>query len=1102
MTGALSRDYSFCRVALLLSIVVAPGKLLAQQLPAEFLQRWCIDCHSDNSPTAGISFQSLPADLTDPDLQRRWIRIHDRIASGEMPPADADAAPNLDERQQALQPLRSLLLAVSATQQAKQLQLRRLTRREYENTVRDLFDMPGISVAENLPADSGAGGFDTNAEMLDISHVHLARYLETADQILDDAVATRPVPPQVRKRRISLVNRGGFVAHIVMNGDGVLLKDGKVDPEFPAAAEQNHLDQGAHERWGSFRNGASVGLFRHEDESVSPYFIEHVTIYPGKYRVRTSLWSFQWNQGTVLPGRGTEAARLSVVRLTGDGRGGQHPSSVLGYFDAPAAGPLEHEIHVWLNHNELIGFNAASLAPTANYFRKRRAMEFTGPGIVVDWLDIEGPFYDSWPPLSHQQILGNHPLQEVSQASPTEVRYPLRRRPRQLGAGMNRLDPEPGLWTVVPDQPLVAAEQQLASLLPQLFRRPLRDQQLAAWLQIVEDRLDHGDCYELAMRAAIRAALISPDFLFHVTPDDSPPLYTTASRLSYLLWRSQPDQQLRAAAADGSLATAEVLHSEAERLLADPRSKRFIDDFTGQWLKLDQIAATDPDRRLYPEFSPYLQDCMLAESRAWFHDLLARDRDVRFLIHSDDLLINQKLATHYKVPGITGTGLQRVARPHDCPRGGFMTQAAILKVTANGTTTSPVTRGAFLLDRLLGQPAENPPASVPAIEPDVQGAITIRDQLKLHQADPVCASCHRRIDPPGFALEAFDVIGGFRTRYRSIGEGDPAERGLIDPLIGISFKMGQEVDASGTTSSGRTFDDVLEWKQLLAADSHRLLAALTEQLAEFAVGRTMTFADRDEMEEIAAAAQRRGGGLRSLLHELIASPLFTALPDRLPEPHQHNRLPLETAAERPQQLMIGETVPPVRNPITPAPLPETRISTEDVSFNPQHTITVRVQGLFVPERSAAFTELLASIPAIQLRQLDYPNSTAEILWAADSQLFSNADPDQVIERLNQQVRSNSQGLFSVRAIGSLPPEQLQQVQFRIQGLDCLACSLAVHDILVREDGVEYAQASFRDGIATAWIDPAVTSRGQLEETLKKGQVTIAEQKKVDAAENQ
>src|SRR5262249_26774528 len=160
----------------------------------------------------------------------------------------------------------------------------------------------------------------------------------------------------------------------IMNGDGVLLKNKQPDPAFPPAGEFRHIDQNAHTQLGIFHHTSSVGLFRHEDESLSPYFIEHVTIYPGRYRVRTSLWSFQWDKGKVLPARGTEAGRLSVVQLTGDGRGGQHPSYVLGYFDAPSLTEREHELTTWLNHNEIIGFNVASLTPVANYARKGRAL--------------------------------------------------------------------------------------------------------------------------------------------------------------------------------------------------------------------------------------------------------------------------------------------------------------------------------------------------------------------------------------------------------------------------------------------------------------------------------------------------------------------------------------------------------------------------------------------------------------------------------------------------------------------------------------------------------------------------------------------------------
>ncbi len=738
--------------------------VFAEENPAaiKFFAGYCIDCHGKSTQEAALDLTSLPWDLKNPDHFRRWLKIHDRIEAGEMPPKVADQ-PTHGERSKVLKELKTSLIAGELANAKNIPRLRRLTRAEYENTIRDLFDMPGIALAGNLPPDGSAHGFDKHPEALDVSHVNIQKYLESADHILNYAIATRPQPPTIQKRRISLVNRGGFVAHVVMNGDGVFLKSGKPDPDFPPAAEQNHLDQGAHESWGSFRNGATVGLFRHEDESFNPYFIEHVTIYPARYRVRTSLWSFGWDKGKVTPGRGTEAGRLSVVQLTGDGRGGQHPSYVLGYFDAPPDQPREHELVVWLNHNEILGFNTASLAPAANYYKKKRAMEFTGPGIAVDWLEIEGPLYETWPPKSHRVLFGELPLKEFQAADHPGIKPPQRKRPRQIGAGQNRPDPEPGIWTVHTDEPLKDADRLLASFLPKLFRRPVAEDVRNQYLAIVRERLETGDCFELAMRAAYRNALVSPDFLYHIEPDPQPDDYALACRLSYFLWNSAPDDTLLQKAASGELRNPKVLHAEVERLLKDPRSARFVQDFLGQWLRLREIAANDPDKKLYPEFNPYLQDAMVGETRAYFRELLDQNLDAAHLVKSPFVMVNQKLAKHYGMEGVTGSAVRRVPLPENCPRGGILTQAAILKITANGTTTSPVPRGAFVIDRLLGQPPEPPPSNVAAIEPDVRGATTIREQLAKHRNNVVCASCHARIDPPGFAMESFDVIGGYRA---------------------------------------------------------------------------------------------------------------------------------------------------------------------------------------------------------------------------------------------------------------------------------------------------------------------------------------------------
>ncbi len=844
--------------------------------PAKFFAAHCHACHDADTKKGGLDLTALKFDPADAENVARWVTVHDRIANGEMPPKNKPR-PDAADIAAATKALHDDLVAAErkATAADGKTRLRRLTRGEYENTVRDLFDLPGLPLQIDLPPDGQVHGFDKNADALDLSHVNLAKYLEAADRVLDTAIATRPRAPKAIKQRISLANPHGFVAHVLMNGDGVLLKDKKPDPDFPPAGEHGHLDQGAHERMGSFRNGASVGLFRHEDESFSPYFNEFVAIYPGRYKLTTSLWAFQWDKGKVLPARGTEAARLSVVQLTGDGRGGGHPSTVLGYYDAPSIDERKHEVVTWLNPRETIGFNTASLAPAANYARKGRAMTFTGPGIACDYLDVEGPLHDTWPPPGHKRLFGELPIAPFDPKANPGVRPPPRGPDRQtLFMGKNKSDPIEGIWTVTSEKPLEDADRLLADFLPRAFRRPVSADVRKQYVERVAARLKAGDCFELAMRWTYRAALCSPDFLFHVEPAGELDGHALACRLSYFLWNSMPDEKLTAQAAGGKFKEAVALRAEVGRMLADARSQRFVEDFLGQWLKLRAIASNDPDRKLYPEFSKYLEDSMLSESRSYFRELLDKNLTADYLVKSDFAMLNAKLAAHYGVSGVSGSQVRRVPLPPDTPRGPFLTQAAVLKVTANGTTTSPVPRGAFVMDRLLGRPPAPPPPNIPAVEPDVRGAVTIREQLDKHRNTAACASCHAKMDPPGFALEEFDVIGGRRARYRSLGIGDPAPRGNIDPFIGIGFKLGPKVDSSGVLPDGRKFTGVTEFQTLLAADRGVLLTNLAKQFAVYATGRGVSFADRDEIATVVAATDTNGGGVRTLVHDLVQSRLF------------------------------------------------------------------------------------------------------------------------------------------------------------------------------------------------------------------------------------
>ncbi len=861
-------------VGLLPLVLVFILNLPAQADMPAFLEQHCMKCHNEDTQKGNLNLEALKADYSEPESFARWVKIFDRIDSGEMPPKKEKRPAPADVK--ALTTALSKGLTDSEHARLKQkgsTGMRRMTRAEYENTLRDLFDMPGLALQALLPADGTAHGFDKNGDALEISHVNIAKYVEAADYALDLAIATRSKAPASQKVRLSLLDRGGQAAHLSMQGDVITLREQKADPVYPPTSAHRHLDQGAHERIGSFETDSSVGVFRREDESVNYYFRGHTTVYPGRYRVRTSLWSYQWDRGQVLPSRGTEAARLAVVQLTSDGRGGQHPNYTLGYFDAPSLQPTEHQLEVWLNHNELLGFDVASLAPVANYNRKDRAMGFTGPGIAVDWMEVEGPLHDVWPPRPHQLLFADLPIEEFVDKDHPDVRPPDRRNWEKtwLRLGKNQPDPVPGIWTVRSDEPITDAKRLLGAFLPKAFRKAIDEGTLNAYLKIVGERIQTGSCFETAMREAYRAALCSPDFLYHTEPETKLARNALACRLSYFLWNSAPDAELTAA----QLEDPKILRAQTERLLRDARSQRFVEDFLGQWLKLRLIAANDPDKKLYPEFSPYLQDSMVSETRAYFCELIEKNLDATHLVQSRFAMLNQKLATHYGIEGVAGPKVRRVELPPESPRGGFLTQAAILKVTANGTTTSPVVRGAFVLDRLLGQPPEPPPSSVPAVEPDVRGTTTIREQLAQHRNDAICASCHAKIDPPGFALESFDVIGGQRDRYRLVAEstGDPAPRGSIDPFIGISFKLGPKVDATGETTTGQTFADIRGMQRLLASKPELLLRSLALNLLVYSTGREVSFTDRPALQAI---LEKTGphNGVRTLIHEIIQSPLF------------------------------------------------------------------------------------------------------------------------------------------------------------------------------------------------------------------------------------
>ncbi|MDX1947712.1 MAG: DUF1592 domain-containing protein [Pirellulaceae bacterium] len=1074
-------------LGILCGLVFATAQLCAAAPPVEFLRAYCYDCHSGPQAEAGLDLTPLQPTYDDGETFRRWVKIHDRVTAGEMPPQDAKLPPDA-ERAKWTSDLRQELTAAEQARRQREgcTPVRRLTRVEYEHTIRDLLSLEGIPLQAGLPEDGSAHGFDKNADALDISHVNLAKYVEAAERALEMAIATQPEPPLLQTHRMSLARH---VYHILMNGDAVMLKDGGPDPEFSPGETRAHVGAVEHilVARDSLKRKSSVGVFRHEDESFKPYFYDFAALYPGRYRIRASFWSFGWDKGKVLPGRGVEAARLSVVQLQDDGRGGGHPSYILGYYDAPPNVPLVHEVETWLNFKDTIGFNTASLAPVANYSRPGRSMAFTGPGIACDWFEIEGPIHDQWPPAGHRRLFGDLPLVAFDTKQQPGVRFPKRKVVRRETQAPNPPDPPVGNWTVASVWPQADADRLLASFLPRAFRRPVSDEQRHEYLAIFKERLAAGDCFESALRYAYQAALCSPDFLYHVERGDQFDDHALASRLSYFLWSSLPDEALLAAADAGQLRVGKSLREQTERLLKDPKSRRFVEDFLGQWLNLRKIAANDPDRKLYPEFSPYLQDSMLAESRAYFRELLDKDLPVRYLVRSDFAMLNEKLATLYGVAGVSGSQIRRVPLPADCPRGAFLTQAAVLKVTANGTTTSPVPRGAFVMSRFLGQPPEPPPPNIPAVEPDVQGATTIREQLDKHRSIAACASCHAKIDPPGFALESFDVIGGQRDRYRSIGEGDAAPRGSIDPFIGISFKLGLPVDASGQMPDGRAFANIAEFQALLAEDA-RLLKNLAEQFCVYATGRPIGFSDRAEIAGIVDRTQKKGGGIRTLLHEVVQSKLFLPTGPTTAKPLAPSVVPFETTPTRrtPPGMTATQVVAKTPAP-PPAPLAE----------SPERpTVKYRLVGLSSDERRADLADFLATAPEIRLVEIDAANH--EVTLAYDfARLYPLAGPNhkvsdqQLMEAINNIVKRVSLNSFSLKPLLADARGKLAREEIAISTPDCKACRICVYQAVAKVEGVEQAAIDAQTGRLTVWLDSAKATPALVREALAKAKIELA-----------
>lgn len=822
----------------------------SEEAALAFLETHCYECHDDLTAESDLNLLSLDLDFSTPEGMQTWTTVFGRVDAGEMPPPETER-PDPAERDAFLAHLSGGMAAIEREriEAEGRAMVRRLNRLEYQHTLADLLALPHLEIADALPPEGSAHGFDKSAEALDFSHVHASRLMEVADAVLRSAIAPQSAKPQSRKIRVEMTgpenvkqNINGFFA-MLKQTEAIPLHGMEIDSTITSVrGDFQKRDPGTltdepprFDGIAVFNNGAfNLGL------NIKPFEVP----VSGRYTIRVHGFGIRNDRGVLAP---TE--RIETVGFYSDDR-------TLGFVDLPAYEPTTGELTAWLDRNEKIKPLVASspnakiqtalkvkpgeVVPPEHFGYKK----FESPGVAFRWFELEGPHLDAWPPESHRRLFGNLKL---APGDPVEI---------------------------VSTDPPKDARRLMRQFLVQALRRPVTGEDMMVPMQVVMQKLRRKETFVEAMIAGYRTVLVSPEFLLmSATEPGELSDHALAERLSYFLWNSTPDDRLRNLARDGKLADPAMLRSETDRLLADPKSDRFVAHFLDKWLKLEDIALTEPDGNLYPEYNPLLTDSSLWESRAYFRELIEKDLGAEYIAHSDFLMVNQRLAELYEIPGVSGNEIRRVALPEGSVRGGLLTQASVLKTTANGTITSPIVRGDYVMTHLLGDPPPPPPPSVPAVEPDISGGTTIREQLALHSEDKSCATCHAKIDPPGFALESFDVMGGFRQRYRSIDKGDPIPNLYHEGKPAIT-RLALAVDSSGELPDGTAFRGIRDFKGILLEREEQLARNLLEQFIVYATGAPASFADEENVAAMMTELAGSDYGVRSMIHAIVQSPLF------------------------------------------------------------------------------------------------------------------------------------------------------------------------------------------------------------------------------------
>ena len=849
-------NFSHAITLTLLSVLGIPAAAADLSHLRPFLKEHCYSCHGPDKQKNDIRLDTLGDDLADIDTLRTWQDVLDQINLGEMPPEDAEPQPTdyfagwFSEKLNV-----ALQQAYALHKTGRNTTVRRLNRLELRNTLRDLLHLDGpvfrnlgvdklsdtsgngsvsrhsTDPVRDFPADEQEAGVDTIGDRLVMSPFLLELAVAAAEESIALATHTNPTPDLSPKT---------YAAHIRTSGPNPGLESWsrEINPDYDAIF-QRYREPGA--------STGAAGRVAPDETARNGVGTS------GNYRITVEVSSHNQNHpwGELVKSRQDEPARLGL-HLADSRRGGLHESNPtshkitgwalpgdgsrqtvhfetwidatwtpwLGWENAPYDRSLQPSQLVEKYLPEAFHPKPANDAPNAEKQAYQPAMGkalltagYRGPHLRIHRLTIE-PLDPSWPPLSHRALYGDT---TIEQANP---------------------------------------EKLLLDFATRAFRRPVGKPDIDRYLKLVENQLAAGHSKLEAMQAAYTAVIASPRFLYLDGGHGSPPdAYTIASRLSYFLWSSMPDDELFAAAAAGKLDDPAGIHLQVERMLDHPNSASFVRRFTAAWLRLDKLGAMPPERggpfRIY--WDRQLEPQMRKQTDAFFRHMLDTNGHLLEFVGADYTFLNERIASIiYKRDDVWGDGFRKV-KVLDPNRGGIMTMPAVMTATANGVDTSPVVRGAWFLENILGSPPPPPPPDVEPLAPDLRGDLDLKQRLARHREDAACNNCHRKIDPYGFVFENFDAMGVWRDRYEDTKK---------------------QVEPVAMLHNGPVVSGIADFKEFNLGAQSRIAHSLTEKLLTYATGRTLSPADRPEIDRITTDLHKNNYHLRDLVHLVATSDLF------------------------------------------------------------------------------------------------------------------------------------------------------------------------------------------------------------------------------------